>query len=104
MNPRPAPLLFASLLVLPLLLAGCGNKGPLVMPETTPVETDAELSGNGVPVEIAAPAPGLQVDGTEPQPPARFDPFHPPIDPATVPDTPHVPADADADAAPEGNG
>lgn len=55
MNARH-PLLFATLLVsLPLAIAGCGNKGPLVMAEEpAPIESPATPAGT-VPVEIETP-------------------------------------------------
>ncbi|MBO9718259.1 MAG: lipoprotein [Pseudoxanthomonas sp.] len=58
-----------------LLLAACGNKGPLVMPQKP------------VPVEEPAPAPAAQpADTTSPPPPATD-----PATPATV--EPATPAD-----------
>ncbi|MGH8084497.1 MAG: LPS translocon maturation chaperone LptM [Lysobacter sp.] len=123
-------MLLAALMVsLPLALAGCGNKGPLVMAEQ-PAEIEAPSTPEGgVPVEIATP-PTLPadaaadpatnavtpdptatdaLDGTAvPTEPAAesviLDPRIP-IDPATVPtgdtDTDSSPATGTAD---DGNG
>lgn len=88
---------FALLLIaLPLALAGCGNKGPLVLPTPEPATIEVEPE-SGVPVETDTPdTPPEQVPGTtladplEPDPllpvgAGTFDPFNPPIDPATAP-------------------
>lgn len=114
MNARN-PLLLAALAVsLPLAIAGCGNKGPLVMPdEVEPVEAP-EVPAGTVPVEIDEPAvddpadptampfEGGDIDATpeqdvSPADPVPFDPI--PIDPATVPDSPPETGTAD-----DGNG
>ncbi|MGQ4582408.1 LPS translocon maturation chaperone LptM [Lysobacter sp. F60174L2] len=116
MNARN-PLLLAALVVsLPLAIAGCGNKGPLVMPdEAEPVEAP-EVPAGTVPVEIddpaaddidvadpaAMPVEGDDIDATpeqgmSPGEPVPFDPI--PIDPATVPDSPPGTGTAD-----DGNG
>ena len=98
MNARN-PLLLAALVVsLPLVIAGCGNKGPLVMPdEVEPVDA-LEMPTDTVPVELDEPA---VADPTESAPtvadPVPFDPI--PIDPATVPDSPPETGTAD-----DGNG
>ena len=78
MNPKLA----IALIALALPLAGCGNKGPLVLaapPE--PVEAAATPAGE-VPVEIA---PETEAEpALEPTPdPAEFDPAEP--DPAEPP-------------------
>ena len=71
MNARHALLLIA----LPLALAGCGNKGPLVMPG--PAEEEAPVTpADTVPVETDVP-------DTMPAEEPALDPI--PIDPATVP-------------------
>jgi predicted small lipoprotein YifL len=73
-------LLVASVLV--PLLAACGNKGPLVMPQKP------------VPVEEPAPAapaePAAQPTEASPEPPPATDPAMP-VEPATV--EPAPPAD-----------
>jgi len=56
MNLKPTALIFATALVMSLPLAGCGNKGPLVLPQSPPVD-EAQV--------IAAPAaaePSLPAD------------------------------------------
>lgn len=92
MKPASALLLIA----LPLALAGCGNKGPLVLPTPEPATIEVE-PGSGVPVETGTPdtlpeqVPGTTLaDPLEPEPllptgAGTFDPFNPPIDPATAP-------------------
>lgn len=80
---RPASALL--LIALPLALAGCGNKGPLVLPTPEPPTIEIEPEG-GVPVETDVP------DTLPAQIPGGFDPLNPPIDPATVP------VDVNADA------
>lgn len=84
-HPARHPLLLATLVVsLPLALAGCGNKGPLVMAEE-PAEIEAPPTPEGsVPVEIESPRT-LPADA--PVAPATDAPVDPriPIDPATVP-------------------
>lgn len=131
-HPTRHPLLIATLVVsLPLALAGCGNKGPLVMAEE-PAENEAVPTPEGsVPVEIATPqtlpadaAADPATDAVTPDPtatdgldgtaaptepaaePAVVDPRIP-IDPATVPtggtdtDSDSPPATGTAD---DGNG
>ena len=88
---KPSIALRALLLAgLPVLLAACGNKGPLVMPPAAPAEPEVRASPGGVPVQYEAPVA---------TPPAVFDPFDPPIDPATVPvgEPAEPPADADVE-------
>lgn len=87
---------FALLLIaLPLALAGCGNKGPLVLPTPEPALLEVEPE-SGVPVETDTPDtlpagdPGATLpDPLEPDPllptGGGFDPFNPPIDLDTVP-------------------
>ncbi|MDV3254571.1 MAG: lipoprotein [Lysobacter sp.] len=75
MNARHALLLIA----LPLALAGCGNKGPLVMPG--PAEEEAPVTpADTVPVETDVPD---TMPAEEPALDPALDPI--PIDPATVP-------------------
>ncbi|MGH8072594.1 MAG: LPS translocon maturation chaperone LptM [Lysobacter sp.] len=103
MNARN-PLLLAALVVsLPLAIAGCGNKGPLVMPDEVESVDALEMPTDTVPVELDEPA---LADPTESAPtesaptvadPVPFDPI--PIDPATVPDSPPETGTAD-----DGNG
>ncbi len=117
MNARFA-LLSASLsIALPLVLAGCGNKGPLFLPEPAPVESPVTPGGT-VPVEIEpqrtlpADAPtGALPDPTATDPllgdPATAGPASDPapeeppsdkplpIDPDTVPDSPPATGTAD---------
>jgi len=99
MNARTALLLLA----LPLALVGCGNKGPLVMPEA-PVEEDPEVPAGAVPVDIQVPAtmPADEPAGALPDPtsvdpllddPATTDPMPDAVDPA--------PDDAGATVEPE---
>lgn len=92
MKPASALLLIA----LPLALAGCGNKGPLVLPTPEPGTVEVEPE-SGVPVETGVPdtLPDELPDATLPDPlepdpllptgADGFDPANPPIDPATVP-------------------
>src|SRR5690606_40836359 len=56
MNARN-PLLLAALVVsLPLVIAGCGNKGPLVMPDEVESVDALEMPTDTVPVELDEPA------------------------------------------------
>ena len=118
MNARH-PLLLAALVVsLPLAVAGCGNKGPLVMADAVEPVEELEVPAGTVPVEFDEPAvadpAAMPVEGVDagadttsepdatpvdpvPLDPASFDPI--PIDPATVPDSPPEPGTAD-----DGNG
>ncbi len=96
MNARFA-LLSASLsIALPLVLAGCGNKGPLFLPEPAPVESPATPAGT-VPVEIepqqtlpADEPTGVLPDPTATDPllgdPAMTDPAPATVEPATTDD------------------
>lgn len=116
MNARH-PLLFAALVVsLPLALAGCGNKGPLVMAGKPAAIEEPETPAGSVPVEIVpqqtlpveepagaladptADAPALIEPASTEQPatdrPAAVDPRIP-IDPASVPDSPPATGTAD---------
>lgn len=70
--PRSATL--ALLAVLPLL-AACGNKGPLVMPQTpVPVEQELPAPPATAPVQPAEPMPSaVPVDPAEPAPPTPVD-------------------------------
>lgn len=70
MNTR-LPLCLASLLVaLPLMLAGCGNSGPLVMPDAVPAaDADAESDIDAdqlLPVDDDAPEPDAIPDDVDP--------------------------------------
>lgn len=96
MNARHALLLLA----LPLALAGCGNKGPLVMPEP-PVAEDPAVPAGSVPVDVQVPAtmPVDEPAGALPDPtsvdpllgdPALTDPMPATEDPA--PDEAGLPA------------
>ena len=78
MNPKLA----IALIVLTLPLAGCGNKGPLVLAQP-PVPVQAPVTEPGeVPVEIA-PDPTPADVAPEPTPdPAEFDDVEPEPDPA----------------------
>lgn len=90
------PLSALLLIALPLALAGCGNKGPLVLPEPEPPTIEVEPE-SGVPVEIEVPdtlpepvPSGALADPLAPDPllptgASGFDPFNPPIDMSTVP-------------------
>ncbi|KGM56427.1 hypothetical protein N799_04850 [Lysobacter arseniciresistens ZS79] len=112
------------LIALPLALAGCGNKGPLVMPEPAVEEAPAaDTDADAVPVEVDVPEtlPADEPEGALPDPTAAdpllddtggTDPMPAPVDPA--PDTAGEPA-TDADptdpattgddgADPDGNG
>ena len=91
----PHPLLIAALVVsLPLALAGCGNKGPLVMADE-PAEIEAPPTPEGsVPVEIAVPQALPAEAPVAPSEPVIHDPRIP-IDPATVPQND---SDTDSDA------
>ncbi|GAB2626636.1 LPS translocon maturation chaperone LptM [Novilysobacter erysipheiresistens] len=90
------PLLLAALVVcLPLALAGCGNKGPLVMSEE-PAEIEAPPTPEGgVPVEIAIPqalpaeAPVAPATGD----PATTDDFDDAAPPEPLIDDPRIPID-----------
>ena len=104
MNARTALLLLA----LPLALAGCGNKGPLVMPQA-PVEEDPEVPANSVPVDIQVPAtmPADEPEGALPDPtsvdpllddPATTDPMPDAVDPA--PDEAGAAVEPEPSAAP----
>ena len=111
MNARNPLLLAALVLSLPLAVAGCGNKGPLVMPDAVEPVEEPEVPAGTVPVEIDEPAvadpTAMPVEDTgidtipdpaaTPVEPVPFDPI--PIDPATVPDSPPEPGSAD-----DGNG
>lgn len=55
-------LVLIATILLPLGLAGCGNKGPLVLSEP-PAETP-------VPAEQSEPAPATEPAATDPVPPA----------------------------------
>lgn len=81
MNASKALLPLALVLALPLGLAGCGNKGPLVLPSepagevTTPEE--------GVPVEVETPQTypdetPAEIDEALPDPTGDLDPVDPP--------------------------
>jgi predicted small lipoprotein YifL len=76
------PIISALLLTALLPLAGCGNKGPLVLPSAAPVEADAPLPEAARPVPDpdalpqAEPEADTGVDAIEPDdvpadPPAR---------------------------------
>ena len=80
MNTIPRPVSFLLLAALPLL-AACGNKGPLVMPQKP------------VPVEQALPVPPAiaPVQPDEPMPSAV------PVDPATPEPAPAAPVEPAAD-------
>ena len=56
MNARNPLLLAALVLSLPLAVAGCGNKGPLVMPDAVEPVEEPEVPAGTVPVEIDEPA------------------------------------------------
>lgn len=89
MNPKLAIALIA--FVLPL--AGCGNKGPLVLaqpPEPAQVQDSAP---GQVPVEIA-PDPDLTAEGTIPNSDAPEPPVDGPADQPAVGD--EIPPDDDA--------
>lgn len=89
MNPKLATVLIA----LALPLAGCGNKGPLVLAQPPePVQAQDTEPGE-VPVEIA-PDPGLNAENTIPSPTAPEPPVDDRID-APVLDN-EVPPDDDA--------
>ncbi len=71
MNLKPAFVILA----LSLPLAGCGNKGPLILPQDPP-PTEARMlpamppmDDVGVPVDGAPPAPPASDDATVPLPP-----------------------------------
>lgn len=115
-HPAQYPLLLAVLVVsLPLALAGCGNKGPLVMAEEPAGIEAPPTPEGGVPVEIAVPqalpaeapvAPATDDpattddfdDGAAPPEPLIDDPRIP-IDPATVPQNDSgTDGDSDADS------
>jgi len=85
MNPKLAP----ALTTLALLLAGCGNKGPLVLAEPpAPAEELATPAGE-VPVEQAPDTTAVdpaQVPTSELEP-VDAPTTELPIDPATVPDS-----------------
>jgi len=70
MNRRLALASAAFAIVLPLALSGCGNKGPLVLPDA-PAETT-------VPAEAPVPEPASEPmpapDATPPSPPASGTP------------------------------
>lgn len=106
MNARHSLLLAALAVSLPLCLAACGNKGPLVMPEDAEPATETTTSPGLVPVEnrpdqtlpedepaSALPDP-TAVDPLLDQPADPGDPRIP-IDPATVPDGPPATGTAD---------
>ena len=93
--PRMKPASALLLIALPLALAGCGNKGPLVLPTPDPALLEVEPE-SGVPVETDTPDtlpagdPGPTLpDPLEPDPllptGGGYDPFDPPIDLDTVP-------------------
>ena len=96
MNSRH-PLFATLLLALPLALAGCGNKGPLVLAEEpAPIEDPATPEG-AVPVDIERQEtlPADQPVGALPDPtatdsligtPATTDPMPPAVDPAPADD------------------
>lgn len=89
MNPKPAILLIA----LALPLAGCGNKGPLVLAQPPePVQVQDTAPGE-VPVEIA-PDPDLNAEGTIPYPAAPEPPVDDPVDDPVLDD--EIPPDDDA--------
>lgn len=102
--------LSALLIALPLALAGCGNKGPLVLPEPEPPTIEVEPE-SGVPVEVDAPAtlPAATPAAALPDPLATdpllptgttgFDPYNPPIDLSTVPRAEGEGNEADAEDA-----
>jgi len=102
MNPRH-PLFATLLLALPLALAGCGNKGPLVLAEEpAPIEDPATPEG-AVPVDIERQEtlPADQPVGALPDPtatdsligtPATTDPMPPAVDPAPADDVYDEPA------------
>lgn len=57
-------------IVLSLPLAGCGNKGPLVLPQSPP-PAEAEMLPATPPVDAAGlPADAVPEDGAPPAPPA----------------------------------
>ncbi|HEU4774556.1 MAG TPA: lipoprotein [Lysobacter sp.] len=69
MNTRLPLCLMFLLVALPLALAGCGNSGPLVMPDAAPAAgTDAEPevdTDQVVPVDDDAPAQDAIPDDTD---------------------------------------
>ncbi|MDI9238495.1 lipoprotein [Lysobacter sp. LF1] len=65
MNARPTPrtwLAVLSLLALPLLLAGCGNKGPLILPPKNIPVDPATVPAN--PSNVAMPPPETTPEAT----------------------------------------
>jgi predicted small lipoprotein YifL len=66
MNRRLALASAAFAILLPLALSGCGNKGPLVLPDK-PVDA-------AVPAETPAPEAAPATDATAPAPPASGTP------------------------------
>ena len=100
MNARHSLLLAALAVSLPLCLAACGNKGPLVMPEDAEPVIETTTSPGLVPVETRPdqalpedePASALPdptaVDPLLDQQADPVDDPRIPIDPATVPDSP----------------
>ncbi|MCI4568178.1 lipoprotein [Lysobacter sp. CFH 32150] len=72
--------LIAALIASSLLLSGCGNKGPLVLP-TAPVEVPPP---EATPAE-AAPAAEPTTDATAPEAPTPVEEGQPEAEPATPP-------------------
>jgi predicted small lipoprotein YifL len=70
MNRRLALASAALLVVLPLVLSGCGNKGPLVLPDKP---ADAAVPAEA-PAPEATPAVDVTTDATTPAPPASGTP------------------------------
>ena len=91
MTPTPRTLLLATLLVAAMPLAGCGNKGPLILapggagsPPPDPVEVPAEAA-------TVAPAAAATVPSTmdaEPAPESETPPAEPPADTDGTPGNP----------------
>jgi predicted small lipoprotein YifL len=75
MNRRLALTSAVFVIVLPLALSGCGNKGPLVLPGA-PAETTvpAETSAPATAPETTVPTPEPAPETTAPAPPASGTP------------------------------
>ena len=75
--------LIAALIASSLLLSGCGNKGPLMLP-TAPVEVPPPEATPAEPVPAAEPATDT-TDATAPEAPTPVEEGQPEEEPATPP-------------------